>query len=88
MIQIKRLLTDVFDEVEKQISKKGGKIGKAFMPDPSGDGYIATSGEGFVLFVGDNHVKMVERIKVNPMELGFSQQNLSGAGQFQAPPAG
>jgi|TARA_R110000851_G_scaffold52364_4_gene124589 hypothetical protein len=84
MIQIKGILTDVFAEVEKQIAEDGGKIGKAFMEEPGGDGYIATSGEGFVLFVGDNHVKMVERIKKNPLDIGgFSQLNLSGAGQFQ-----
>lgn len=84
MIQVKNILTDVFIEVENQIAKDGGKIGKSFMEDPAGGGYIATSGEGFVLFVGDNHIKMVERIKKNPLDIGgFSQLNLSGAGQFQ-----
>ena len=88
MIQIKSILTDVFTEVERQIEKTGGKIGKAFMPDPAGNGYIATPGEGFVLFVGDNHVKMVERIRKDPEAIGgFSQLNLSGAGQFQKPAA-
>ena len=82
MIKIKRLITDMFDDFEKQLGS--GKIGKSFVQDPTTGDYVATPGEGFVLFVKDNVVKQVQRISKDPDEPGgFSQLNLSGQGQFQ-----
>lgn len=74
MISIKNTILNLFNQIEKQIAKTGGKIGKALLPQ--GDGSFALSkGEGFVLFVGDNQVKIVDR-------LDFSAKNLQH-GQFQ-----
>lgn len=82
MIQVKRIITDMFDEFEKQMGS--GKIGKSFVTDPSTGDYVATPGEGYVLFVKDNVVKQVQRISKDPNGPGgFSQLNLSGQGQFQ-----
>lgn len=68
LIQIKGLLVEIFDDVDTSL-----KIGKAFYPE--GDGFKLDKGEGFVLFVGDNHVKIVDRI-------AFSARNLT-LGKFQ-----
>ena len=74
MINIKNTVLGLFNQIEQQIAKTGGKIGKALLPQ--GDGTFALSkGEGFVLFVGDNQVKIVDR-------LDFSAKNLQH-GQFQ-----
>ena len=82
MIQVKRVLTDMFDVFETELNS--GKIGKSFVKDPSSDSYEATPGEGFVLFYKDNVAKMVPRISSDPLKIGgFSQLNLSGQGQFQ-----
>jgi hypothetical protein len=82
MIQVKRIITDMFDEFEKQMGS--GKIGKSFVTDPSTGDYVATPGEGYVLFVKDNVVKQVQRVSKDPNDVGgFSQLNLSGQGQFQ-----
>ena len=84
MIQAKRIITDMFDEFESQMGS--GKIGKSFVTDPATGDYVATPGEGFVLFVKDNVVKQVQRISKDPNDVGgFSQLNLSGQGQFQKP---
>jgi hypothetical protein len=68
LIQIKHYLTEMFDKVDTTL-----KIGKAFYPE--GEGFKLDKGEGFVLFVGDNHVKIVDRI-------AFSGRNLT-LGKFQ-----
>ena len=74
MIRIKNLILNLFNQIEAQIAKTGGKIGKAFIPQPDGS-FALSRGEGFVLFVGDNQVKIVDR-------LDFSAKNLQH-GQFQ-----
>jgi len=74
MINVKNILINLFTQVENQIQKTGGKIGKSFIPQPDGS-FALSRGEGFVLFVGDNQVKIVDR-------LDFSAKNLQH-GQFQ-----
>lgn len=74
MISIKNILIKLFGQVEDQIRKTGGKIGKSFIPQADGS-FALSRGEGFVLFVGDNQVKIVDR-------LDFSAKNLQH-GQFQ-----
>lgn len=74
MIAMKRVIVDLFTQVETQIQKTGGKIGKSFIPQTDGS-FALSRGEGFVLFVGDNQVKIVDR-------LDFSAKNLT-AGRFQ-----
>ena len=74
MINIKNILITLFGQVEDQIQKTGGKIGKSFIPQADGS-FALSRGEGFVLFVGDNQVKIVDR-------LDFSAKNLQH-GQFQ-----
>ena len=74
MIRIKNLVLSLFNQLESQIAKTGGKIGKAFIPQSDGS-FALSRGEGFVLFVGDNQVKIVDR-------LDFSAKNLQH-GQFQ-----
>lgn len=82
MIQVKRIITDMFDLFEQQMGS--GKIGKSFVIDPGTGDYVATPGEGYVLFVKDNVVKQVQRVSKDPTDVGgFSQLNLSGQGQFQ-----
>jgi hypothetical protein len=78
MIDIKRHILALFTQVEETIQKTGGKIGKAFIPQADGS-FVLSRGEGFVLFVGDNQVKIVDR-------LDFSAKNLT-MGKFQAQPA-
>ena len=68
LIEIKHYLVEIFDKVDTSL-----KIGKSFYPE--GDGYKLDKGEGFVLFVDDNHVKVVDRI-------AFSGRNLL-SGKFQ-----
>jgi hypothetical protein len=68
LIQIKHLLVEILDKVDTTL-----KIGKTFYPE--GDGFKLDKGEGFVLFVGDNHIKVVDRI-------AFSGRNLT-TGKFQ-----
>jgi len=74
MIRIKNLILGLFNQIEEQIKKTGGKIGKSFIPQSDGS-FQLSRGEGFVLFVGDNQVKIVDR-------LDFSAKNLTH-GQFQ-----
>ena len=74
MINVKNLLLALFGQIEDQIQKTGGKIGKSFIPQADGS-FALSRGEGFVLFVGDNQVKIVDR-------LDFSAKNLQH-GQFQ-----
>jgi hypothetical protein len=74
MISVKNLLLGLFGQIEDQIQKTGGKIGKSFIPQADGS-FALSRGEGFVLFVGDNQVKIVDR-------LDFSAKNLQH-GQFQ-----
>ena len=74
MINMKRIMVDLFTQVENQIQKTGGKIGKSFIPQADGS-FALSRGEGFVLFVGDNQVKIVDR-------LDFSAKNLQH-GRFQ-----
>ena len=74
MIDIKKYVLDLFSQVEDTIQKTGGKIGKSFIPQADGT-FTLSRGEGFVLFVGDNQVKIVDR-------LDFSAKNLT-TGRFQ-----
>lgn len=74
MIRIKNIILNLFNQIEQQIAKTGGKIGKAFIPQADGS-FALSRGEGFVLFVGDNQVKIVDR-------LDFSAKNLT-TGKFQ-----
>jgi hypothetical protein len=74
MIRIKNIILNLFNQIEQQIAKTGGKIGKAFIPQADGS-FALSRGEGFVLFVGDNQVKIVDR-------LDFSAKNLT-TGRFQ-----
>lgn len=74
MINMKKIVVDLFTQVENQIQRTGGKIGKSFIPQADGS-FALSRGEGFVLFVGDNQVKIVDR-------LDFSAKNLTG-GRFQ-----
>lgn len=74
MINMKRIMVNLFTQVENQIQKTGGKIGKSFIPQSDGS-FALSRGEGFVLFVGDNQVKIVDR-------LDFSAKNLT-TGKFQ-----
>jgi hypothetical protein len=67
MIKIKGVFVNIFNKVES-------KLGKSFLQQPDGSWEI-TPGEGFVLFIGDNQVKLVDR-------LDFSKANLM-YGKFQ-----
>lgn len=67
MIKIKGVFVKLFNKVES-------KIGKSFIQNPDGSWY-SSPGEGFVLFIGDNQVKIVDR-------LDFSRANLT-LGKFQ-----
>ena len=74
MISMKKIMVELFTQVENQIKRTGGKIGKSFIPQSDGS-FALSRGEGFVLFVGDNQVKIVDR-------LDFSAKNLT-TGKFQ-----
>lgn len=74
MIEIKKHILELFTQVEMSIQQTGGKIGKSFIPQADGS-FQLSRGEGFVLFVGDNQVKIVDR-------LDFSAKNLT-MGKFQ-----
>lgn len=54
MIQVKFLLLKLFQHIES-------KLGKTFYQDSNGN-YNVTSQEGYVFFIGDNHVKLVDRL--------------------------
>jgi len=61
MLKIKQKFLKIFDNID-------GKVGKTFMKNPDGT-YNASKGEGFVLSIGTNQVKLVDR-------LDFSRQNM------------
>jgi hypothetical protein len=67
MIKIKGIFIKLFNQVES-------KLGKSFIEQPDGT-WRSSPGEGFVLFIGDNQVKLVDR-------MDFSKANLT-TGKFQ-----
>ena len=46
------------------------KVGKTFIENPDGS-YTPTKDEGFVLFVGTNHVKLVDRLEFTKINRQF-----------------
>lgn len=55
------------------------KVGKTFMQNPDGS-FAPTKDEGFVLFMGTNHVKLVDRLeftKINRLRGGKQRQELT-----------
>lgn len=61
MLKIKREFLKIFDQIE-------GKVGRTFIKNPDGT-YDISKGEGFVLSIGTNQVKLVDR-------LDFSRKNM------------
>jgi hypothetical protein len=58
------------------LSQLNSKLGKTFFQQPDGS-YAKTKDEGFVLFVGPNHVKIVDR-------LDFTKMNRAAGGKKRA----
>jgi len=54
----------------KALSQIQSKVGKTFIENPDGT-FVATKDEGFVLFVGTNHVKLVDRLEFTKINRQF-----------------
>jgi len=54
MVKIKYILLNIFSTLDS-------KVGRTFIQQPDGS-YVKTKDEGYVLFVGTNHVKIVDRL--------------------------
>lgn len=65
LIQMKRKLEDLFNQIDSAL-----KIGKSFYVQDDGSYEYDPQGEGFAVFQGDNHVKVLKR-------LDFSARNLT-----------
>jgi len=61
----------------KILSMLGSKVGKTFIQKPDGT-FVKTQDEGYVLFVGTNHVKIVDRLE-------FTKINRAEGGKKRAP---
>lgn len=83
MIQVKRVVVQMFSDMTDDIKEGGGKIGKSYV-DMDGQWHVHP-GEGFVFFVNQNHTKIMERVPLDTEAVvgGFSTMNLAGAGKFQ-----
>lgn len=69
-------MTKVKYSILSILSQLNSKLGKTFFQQPDGS-YIKTKDEGFVLFVGSNHVKIVDR-------LDFTKMNRAAGGKKRA----
>lgn len=65
--------------VLRSLAAMESKVGKTFMQNPDGS-FTPTKDEGFVLFMGTNHVKLVDRLeftKINRLRGGKQKQELT-----------
>ena len=70
MMQIKNEFLKIFDNVE-------GKLGKMFTENPEDGSLEVTKGEGFVISIGNNAVKLVDRLdfsKLNFLQGAFQKR--------------
>jgi hypothetical protein len=63
MLKIKNILLQIFSNLDS-------KVGKTFIQQPDGS-YTKTKDEGYVLFVGTNHVKIVDRLDFTKTNRAF-----------------
>lgn len=63
----------------RSLAAMESKVGRTFMQNPDGS-FVPTKDEGFVLFMGTNHVKLVDRLeftKINRLRGGKQKQALT-----------
>ena len=70
MLKVKNILLKIFSGLDS-------KVGKTFIQHPDGS-FTKTKDEGYVLFVGTNHVKIVDRLDFTKTNRAFGGKKRTG----------